>query len=99
MTEWKTYLNDRLIKKLDGFFVIKPIEDRLAIPLACPVCEYMMRTVSDEKAYREFECCESCETFWARPNLASWKEGWRPTLSQVEEKLQGRKKFTVNMSF
>jgi hypothetical protein len=99
MNEWKPYLNDRLIKECEGFYVIKPVEERQIVPLSCPVCDYLMRTVDDEKSYREFECCESCETFWARPRFPSWKEGWRPTKEQVQEKLGGRKKITVNMLF
>lgn len=99
MSDWQPYLNDRLIKKLDNFYVIKPVEDRQSIPLSCPVCDYLMRTVDDEKSYREFECCESCETFWARPNSKNWREGWRPTRDQVNERLQGRKKITVNLLF
>ena len=83
MNEWKPYLNDRLIKECEGFYVIKPVEERQIVPLSCPVCDYLMRTVDDEKSYREFECCESCETFWARPRVASNKRtgsrkvGWK----------------------
>jgi hypothetical protein len=99
MNEWKPYLNDRLIKECDGFYVIKPTEERQIVPLACPVCDYLMRTADDEKSYREFECCESCETHWARPRLHSWREGWRPTKEKIEEKFGGRKKITVNMLF
>jgi len=99
MFEWKPYLNDRLIQKREGFFIIKPINSRVSIPLSCPVCHYLMRNSDDEKSYHEFECCESCETFWARPNLAKWKDGWRPDKEQIEQKFQGRKKITANISF
>ena len=98
MFEWKPYLNDRLIQKREGFFVIKSSNAKKVVPLECPVCKYLMRNIDDEKSYHQFECCESCETYWARPNLQKWKEGWRPTLEQVEQKFQGRKKFTVNIS-
>ena len=51
MNEWKPYLNDRLIKECEGFYVIKPVEERQIVPLSCPVCDYLMRTVDDEKSY------------------------------------------------
>ena len=96
---WKPYLNDRLIKECDGFYVIKPSEHRNVIPLACPVCEYLLRSMEDERSYHQYNCCEHCETFWARPNSSKWKEGWRPTKEQVMEKLKDGKKMTVNMLF
>lgn len=99
MSEWKSYLNDRLIKDCGEFFIIKPVEERDGVPISCPVCSYMMRTYDDEKSYRNFGCCESCETHWARPNLQKWKEGWRPEQKQVDEKFQGRKKITVHVRF
>jgi len=99
MFEWKPYLNDRLIQKRECFFIIKPINSRAPIPLSCPVCDYLMRNSEDEKSYHEFECCESCETFWARPNLSKWKEGWRPDKEQIVKKFQGRKKITAHISF
>ena len=100
MSDWKPYLNDRLIKEHDGFYVIKPSETNDDnVPLACPVCSYLLRTFDDEKSYRNFKCCESCETHWARPNLKMWKEGWRPSKNQIEEKFGGRKKMTVNILF
>jgi hypothetical protein len=99
MSEWKPYLNDRLIKECDGFYIIKPSLDRQIVPLACPVCDYLLRNIDDEKSYNEFKCCEHCETFWARPNLTAWRRGWRPTKEQVAEKLKDGKKMTVNMLF
>ncbi len=97
MYEWKRYSNDRLIQDRQGFFVIKPEEHQEIVPLACPVCDYLMRNLNDEKSYHEFKCCESCETFWARPNLEKWKDGWRPNKEQIEQKFQGRKKLTARI--
>lgn len=99
MSEWKSYLDNRLIKQCNGFYVIKPAGERNVIPLSCPVCDHMLRTYDDEKSYRNFECCESCETFWARPNMTAWRQGWRPDKKDVALKFQNRKKMTVNMSF
>jgi hypothetical protein len=96
---WNPYINDRLIKNCDGFYLIKPDSERNVVPLACPVCDYLMRSSNDEKSYRTYQCCESCETLWARPNLNFWREGWRPSKEKVDEKLQSRKKISVNVEF
>lgn len=97
MSEWKPYLNDRVIKKCDGFYIIKPSEDRDFVPIACPVCDYLMRSSDDEKSYRQFTCCESCETYWARPNMTAWRNGWRPDRKDVLKKFPEGKKISVNV--
>lgn len=94
---WKPYLNDRLIKECDGFFIIKPAEENKHVtPLSCPVCDYLFRTLEDDRSYKKYGCCETCDTFWARPNLEKWKEGWRPDKSIVQEKLK-EKKIIINL--
>lgn len=97
MSEWKPYLNDRLISEREGFYVIKPSEDKDSVPISCPVCNHLMRSFDDEKSYRQFSCCESCETYWARPNLTAWKNGWRPDTKDVLKKISGRKKILSNV--
>jgi len=67
-----------------------------AVPVACPVCDYLLRTNSDEKSFRLFGCCESCEMFWARPRQNEWKEGWRPSKEEINVKF-GRKKLNVTI--
>jgi len=97
MKDWKHYLNDRLIKEHEGFYVIKPSEERNFVPIVCPVCDYLMRTLDDEKSYRQFECCESCETYWARPNLTAWRNGWRPDKKDILKKFPDGKKILSNV--
>jgi hypothetical protein len=97
MNDWKPYLNDRVIKECNGFYIIKPSQEKSVVPLSCPVCNYLFRTFDDEKSYRDFECCESCETHWARPNLTKWRQGWRPDKCDVLKKASERKKITVNI--
>lgn len=97
--EWKPYLGNRLIQDRGGFYVIKPVDDmRSFIPLSCPVCDYVMRSREDEKSFRQFSCCETCDTMWARPNQEKWKSGWRPIKEEVDHRL-GRKKISVSLEF
>lgn len=95
--EWKPYIGNRLIQEREGFYVIKPADtQRVPVPLSCPVCDYVMRNRDDEKSFREFSCCECCETIWARPNKERWEAGWRPTKEEILKKLH-RKKIQVSM--
>jgi len=88
---WEKYYGGKLIKKREGFFVIKSEnETRNFTPLACPVCDYVLRNNEDEKSYRSFGCCESCELNWARPNQKRWSEGWRPTIQEAQEKTSNK---------
>lgn len=95
---WKDYLGNRLIKECDGYYIIKPKNDCGVLPIACPVCSYLLRTKQDEESYNQFECCESCELFWARPNQEKWTEGWRPEKDAVLRKV-GKKKLNVDIKF
>jgi hypothetical protein len=96
---WEPYFNGRIIKKCDGYFIIKPANsDKEIVPLSCPVCTYLLRTSDDEKSYKNFGCCENCETLWARPNQEVWRAGWRPDLETVQKKI-GRKKLKVSIQF
>lgn len=96
---WEPYFDDRLVKKCEGYFVIKPASSgRETVPLNCPVCNYLLRTSDDEKSYKNFHCCESCETLWARPNQEMWRSGWRPSAEEVQKKI-GKKKLNVSIQF
>lgn len=84
MSDWEPYLNDRLIKRHDGFVVIKPIDADVPVPLCCPLCDTMMRSRDDEEAFYEFSCCHFCALTWAHPRRQAWKEGWRPSRDQID---------------
>jgi hypothetical protein len=56
-----------------------------------------MRTSEDEKSFRQFSCCETCEVFWARPNQEQWKSGWRPDKLEIEKKF-GKKEINVSIN-
>jgi hypothetical protein len=85
--EWKPYIGDRLIGEHEaGFSVVRPQTVSDAMPLFCPMCKSIMRTVYDEDAHRKFQCCDSCSNTWVYPNLDRWKSGWRPTSEEMINK-------------
>ena len=91
MMEWKSYINNRVIAyHPDGYHVIKPAEMIQSQPIFCPLCESIMTSGMDEDAYKKFECCDSCATFWAYPNKEKWMLGWRPSSDEVSNKYNVR---------
>lgn len=90
MSDWERYQSDRLIKRCNDYVVIKPRISIDVIPLSCDVCEYLMTTRDDVEAYLEFKCCNHCAMTWAHPRRDEWKNGWRPTDSDVEKALANR---------
>ena len=80
----RPYLKDRLIEQRDGFVVIVPVDVDPPIPLACAICEHVMRSRDDENSHNEFGCCDRCARLWAQPRRQAWKDGWRPSSEQVK---------------
>ena len=79
MMEWKEYPGDRLISEHpEGFYVIRQKNESPKDPVFCPLCDFIMKSVYDDESYKKFECCDSCASAWAYPNLDKWKSGWRP---------------------
>jgi len=80
----RPYLKDRLIEERpEGFVVIVPIDAPAPIPLACPLCDHVMRSREDEIGHHDFGCCDRCARTWAHPRRQAWKDGWRPTSDQI----------------
>ena len=84
-------------KKLDEFrqskivangkvVVIKPLDMNELVPMFCPVCKFPIKTFHDSIAFKEFECCSTCELTFARPNLTKWTSElkWRPDKTTKE---------------
>lgn len=82
--DWKEYPNNRLCREVEGVKIIVPKSRTDLTPFFCSVCSFVMRTSDDERAYREFGCCERCSLLWAAPNRQKWNEGWRPSDEQVK---------------
>jgi hypothetical protein len=84
MYEKRPYLGGREIE-MDpaGFAVITPVDFEEPIPLACPVCETLLRNSDDEESFLRSQCCFRCDLAWAAPRRAEWATGWRPTEDQI----------------
>lgn len=67
-----------MIRRFDGFVVIKPVDVDQPVPLSCGLCDSLMRSREDEEAYSEFSCCHFCAMTWAHPRREAWHAGWRP---------------------
>jgi hypothetical protein len=81
----RPYLKDRLIEDHPtGFVIIVPVGVELPVPLACTLCDHVMRSRDDETSHREFGCCERCARIWAEPRRQAWVDGWRPTTEQIQ---------------
>lgn len=59
------------------------------VPLDCPVCDSMM-TAGDITDYKEFSCCRNCSLVLAQPNAAAWKDGWRPSKTELNRVVKNR---------
>ena len=82
----RPYFKDRLIEEHpDGFVIIVPVGAEPPIPLACTLCDHVMRSRDDENSHYEFGCCDRCARLWAHPRRQAWSDGWRPSEEQVKE--------------
>lgn len=59
-------------------------------PAFCNVCSVVMSTLDDTEAYNRCACCRNCEMCFFETNQEKWKNGWRPSLKQIEEKIADR---------
>jgi hypothetical protein len=90
MSEWEPYPDNRLIKRVGKFVIIKPVESDPVVPICCPLCDTMMRSRDDVEAFIEFECCHFCALQWAHPRRQAWHDGWRPALDEVKRAVAER---------
>jgi hypothetical protein len=100
--DWIDYYNDRLCRvHKDGFYVIIPKEEMEVIPLACPVCGYLYRSLRDEESHSEFECCDQCamEHMTESDSREKWVSGCRPTSEVVQKSISLRRRPTVKFEF
>jgi hypothetical protein len=92
----RPYLRNRLIEDMpEGFVVIVPVGASPPVPLACQLCKFVMRSHDDELAHHEFGCCDRCARLWAQSRKSAWKDGWRPTVRQIEASEDDRVPLTL----
>lgn len=86
--------NDRIMIRKSSHVVICPAESlEETIPLSCPICKSLYRTIDDELSHREFLCCDLCSQQFARPNAKNWKCGWRPPHAECQDVISKREIF------
>jgi hypothetical protein len=95
MPEWEKYYDDRLIKRCEGYVVIKPIDHVNPPNLFCSVCDTLIDVTNDENAVERFGCCEQCANTWAYKNSEKWENGWRPEPNEVATTVNNRPKRNV----
>lgn len=81
---------DYRIEKHQGFVVIDRTSSTKRVPLACPICSRLLRSVDDAEAIDELDCCFACAMRWAHPDRKRWASGWRPSQEQIKEDLSCR---------
>jgi hypothetical protein len=70
---------EKNVESHDGFIIIRHQSPRIAVPIACPVCEFILIDQIDEKSIQRSSCCFDCENEVADTNRPRWNAGWRPT--------------------
>lgn len=96
---WKPYLRNKLIRYVNDIAIIVPNDYTQSIPIACPVCTTLYRTIDDEDSHNKFQCCEACASRWAYVNQKDWLNGWRPSQDQIIEDIKNRTKLLIECSF
>lgn len=64
----------------------------------CPICTFPLVSAYDFKYNKEFSCCHECFLTFAESVQDSWKEGYRPDKTTIEEYIYLRKKMFANQS-
>lgn len=92
MVKWSILNEGRLyFEHSCGFLVIKPDDDRVIVPLTCPVCTTPMLRSDDNIAFRKYSCCSACERKWVDITRDSWvNELWRPNTDEIAKELKRR---------
>lgn len=67
MTKEKFVVDGKVITPLcEGKVVVsEPVDnDKVVVPLFCPLCDYPMKTATDAKCFKEHKMCELCVLYW-----------------------------------
>jgi len=62
----------------------------------CSICRFPLITARDFKYNSDFFCCHECFLTFAESRQDSWKEGYRPDKTTIEEYIYSRKKMFAN---
>lgn len=89
--------NNMLYVYHDKFCVVKPKNHQPTIPVACPLCDFILSDSDDDISYKENNCCLDCTRRWVQPNREKWVNGWRPTNGQIKK--QQKERHSMPISF
>ena len=53
-------------------------------PLWCPICGEAMSSSIDVESFDRVSSCRLCEDEIVERNMAKWKEGWRPSIEEIQ---------------
>lgn len=95
MNEWKPYVNGRVFQKKEGYVLIKPEENTNSVPLDCPLCRSLYRSIDDQSSHLEWACCHLCALRWAHARKLEWHAGWRPSEQEVKDVVSQRPGLSV----
>ena len=56
-------------------------------PVVCPVCEFVLRDISDVKSVKKEKACSECTLNFKNLNIDKWESGWRPNLKEARSKI------------
>ena len=92
------YFRGKLIRNHeDGYSIIVPSNQVAVVPMNCPICDSLLRSLDDELSYNSYECCEWCATTWVYANRQKWIQGWRPDTKVVAEAIKNRPRFSIKL--
>lgn len=95
--DWRSYVhNRRIAEHPDGFYVIVPDDETLTVPIACPVCDFVLRSRDDENEFLDLGCCSACAMTWAHARKDAWRSGWRPNKEEVKIAIESRPMMIVD---
>jgi hypothetical protein len=57
----------------------------------------MMRTEEDVRKYETATCCAGCGMKWADSRAEAWRDGWRPSASEIECEITLRKSIPLSL--
>lgn len=84
----------------DGFIVVSPKDDgRCRVPLFCPICDHVMRTLDDRGSFESYGCCYNCVIRWVSFDEKRWQDGWRPSSREAREEAAKSSSLSINIDF
>lgn len=75
---------------------IKVIGKNIKESFYCKICSYPLLSSEDFDKSETYECCHECYMQFVESRRESWKNGWRPTKTDVVSYISIRRKLYNN---